>query len=152
MEPSTEPTIETEPSESTVPQESRPVQGQTVTQRDWSWLWNILKYMALILGPIALTAGQYFLRISLRKRKRRKAANNEKALLDWKEVNLLSRLMKQPISEELEELAEKAKFSQYTLTAAEIDIFRNRITQLREVLRSKNWFHRLVLKLVFALE
>lgn len=152
MEPSTEPTIETEPSESTVPQESRPVQGQTVTQRDWSWLWNILKYMSLILGPIALTAGQYFLRISLRKRKRRKAANNEKALLDWKEVNLLSRLMKQPISEELEELAEKAKFSQYTLTAAEIDIFRNRITQLREVLRSKNWFRRLVLKLVFALE
>ena len=55
-------------------------------------------------------------------------------------------------SEELEELAEKAKFSQYTLTVAEIDIFRNRITQLREVLRSKNWFRRLVLKLVFALE
>lgn len=148
----TEPTVETNPSESTVPDESRPVNGQAMTQKDWSWLWNILKYTALILGPIILIAGQYFLRIGLRKRKRRKGDTNQKALEDWKEVNRLSRLMKQPVSEELEELADKAKFSQHTLTAAESGIFRHRITELRKMLQSKNWFSRFVLKLVFAIE
>lgn len=148
----TEPTQSTDPGESTLPTETIPGQTQTGKPVDFSWLWDFLLYGLLALAAVGLVAGQYFLRIHLRKKKRRNASTNEKALLDWKEVNRLSRLLKQPVSEELEELAEKAKFSQYTLTAAEIGIFRHRITQLKAMLQSKNWLSRFVLKLVFALE
>jgi hypothetical protein len=138
--------------ESILPTETIPGQLQTGKPVDLSRLWNFLLYGLLALAAVGLIAGQYFLRVYLRKRKRRNASTNEKALLDWKEVNRLSRLLKQPVSEELEELAEKAKFSQYTLSAAEIGIFRQRITELKAMLQSKNWFSRFVLKLVFALE
>jgi len=171
---STEPTVSTDPSESTeeteptLPTESRgpeptadtlpvesttqPDQIQPVAPMDWSWLWNTLKYVALGLSVIGVVAGQYFLRIGLRHRRRRKKTPNQKALDEWREVNRLSRLLRQPIPEELEELAEKAKFSQHTLTREEGQLFLQQIASYRTVLQSKNWFFRWVLKLVFAIE
>lgn len=149
---SSEPTASTKPAESTLPQETGPSQEQTQTNLDWSWLWDILKYTALIGGPIVLIAGQYSLRISLRKHRRRRADTNRKALEDWREVTRLSRLLRQTVPEELEELAEKAKFSQHTLTQTECDAFCQQITALQGVLRSKNPFWRFILKLVFAIE
>ena len=147
-----EPTGSTEPGESTAPQQTQSSRGQTAAHGDWRWLWEILLYAALICGPILLIAGQYFLRIGLRKRRRRRADTNRRALEDWREVNRLSRLLGQALPEELEELAEKAKFSQHTLTAEESDAFCQQITVLREELRRKNPFWRFVLKLVFAIE
>ena len=147
----TNPTGVTEPGESTAPQETQPSEQQTAIALDWSWLWNILQYVVLGLSVIGVVAGQYFLRIGLRNRRRRKKAPNQRALDEWREVIWLSRLLRQPIPEELEELAEKARFSQHILTQTEARMFRRQIDSLGTVLRSRNWLCRWVLKLVFAI-
>ena len=148
--PQTDPTISTEPSESTIPQNT--VVVTPGVEKDWGWLWDALKYTALALSGLGLIAGQYYLRMALRTRKRRKGTVNQRALADWKEVLRLSRLLKQSVSEELEELAEKANVSQHTLTVEERTLFHMELARLQNILNSKNLVWRILLKLVFALK
>ena len=149
---STEPTTGTEPTITTgpAPTESEGV-PQTRTEQDWRWLWEVLGWVTWCLAIVALIGGQYWLRITWRDRKRRKASVNDRALQDWRQIHRLSRLLHQPIPEQLEELAEKAMFSQHTLTEQECRQFLDQLAQLRQIVQKQNWIYRSILRLIFVI-
>ena len=68
----------------------------------------------------------------------------------WQEAELLSRLLHQPSPEALEALAQKAKFSQHTLTAEELTQFTAYLTDARHQLEQKPWYLRLIYKYLYA--
>lgn len=75
--------------------------------------------------------------------KRSHGSVNQRALVLWQESARLSALLKKEPPEEVLELAEKARFSQYTLEEPELENFINYNSQCLEVLQKKPWYFRL---------
>ncbi|MDD5863289.1 MAG: transglutaminaseTgpA domain-containing protein [Firmicutes bacterium] len=105
--------------------------------------------------PIAVLAVLLILlqrpaRVHLRRRRQQAPSANARALALWQEAELVSRLLKQPPPEELEALAQKAKFSQHTLTAEELSRFRTYLTGARAQLQSAPWYRRLIYRYLYA--
>ena len=90
------------------------------------------------------------LRLVLKTRWLSSGSPNQRALRLWAEALRLSRLRKQDPPEALEQLAQKAKFSQYTLEAAELAQFDAYLTQSRAQLRRRPWYWQLAYRLVFV--
>ena len=125
--------------------------GEEKTE-DIGWLWTVLKAAAWAAGIVGFLAGQYGLRRMLRRKKLRKGHRNTRALACWRETKRMARLTGQTPPEELEALAEKAKFSQHTLSAAELLEFDLWLEQARNQLKERPWIVRLVMRLIWAVE
>lgn len=131
---------ETEPTEAPV----HPPQAQKQFP-----LWIPLTLLAA--GVVVLLAEmQRLIRIELRKKKQQKSSNNQRALSGNREIWLLSRLARRKVPEELEELTEKAMYSQHTLTAEELRQFAQFQTACRKALRKAPWWKKLVYRYVYA--
>lgn len=95
-----------------------------------------------------LLLGQYPLRLSLQEKYLRAGSPNRRAVKYWRFTRRLAQLSHQPLPDELEELALRAKFSQYTLTEADLapfDAFR--AETLRQLKESPWWlklYHRFI--------
>ena len=149
--PATQPNA-TEPSvprtnESETSTETVPAQQQT---RDFSGLEKILKLLLTVAAAMAAIALQRIIRVRLRRQRQRAGSPNARALARWQEVEQLSKLLKQPSPQELEMLAQKAKFSQHTLTAEELSRFDGYLRTARSELRKKPWYLRVIYQYVFA--
>ena len=132
----------------TVPVETSPTSGQT---RDLRRLKTLLLAILLSVILAALLEGQRRLRIRLRRAHQRKGTTNAQALARWQEAELIAKLLKEPTPEDLESLAQKAKFSQHTLTSEELLAFEAYLRPARNRLRQKPWYRRLVHRYVFAI-
>lgn len=137
--PSTAPVSQTEPSGETTPtQPAAPLQRSA----------GILP--VVLLAPVLLIAGQRLLRIRLR-RLRCKAGNpNARGLALWQETEQLSRLLGQTPPKALEALAQKARFSQHTLTAEELKEFTQYLALARHQLAQSPWYRKLIYRYVYA--
>lgn len=81
------------------------------------WLaWSILSLLCLPLGLEC----QRRIRQALRRRQQSRGSNNQRAVAYARELALLARLTGCPVPEEIEELTQKALFSQYSLTPEEL--------------------------------
>ncbi len=109
------------------------------------WLWCLLA-VAILLMIIA----QWQLRLWLRRKKQHTGTTNAQALARWKEVRLHARLHGE-MPEELLELAQKARFSQHTLTRQELHVFTAYLTQSRKQLQKKSLWHKLYHTLILAI-
>lgn len=103
---------------------------------------------ALILGMVW---GQYRLRLELLRRRCAHPKPNVRALHLWQDTVKLCRLCKQAPPEELEALAQKARFSQYRLTEEEIGEFTAFGEACRAAFRAKPWYWQILYRIVFAL-
>lgn len=123
-------------------------------QEDEYDLTPVLRYLkALVYAMLAVAVilGQYALRLRLRHNKRRGSTNSQ-ALAMWKEIVHFSRLYSVALPEELIALAEKAKFSQHTLSHQEVRQFKNQLRNLSQALSEKPWYQWIFYKLIFAAE
>ena len=102
--------------------------------------------IAAIILPLGVILLQYSLRRSLKKRKLRRGSANEQAALRYKEANRLSALSDLPIPKALTALAEKAAFSQYTLTEAELTAFDTFFRDCTAAMRKKKLLRRFYLR------
>ncbi len=153
----TEPTAPSQnatgPSQTTTPSGTEPTTPEPVEEpMDWTPIVNSL--LVLVYGFLTVAAiwGQYALRLGRRRKKRGRGGPNDRALTMWKEIVHFSRLYRKPLPEELIALAEKAKFSQHTLTSSEVKAFRAALQSLSLELAQKSWYKRLFWKLIFAAE
>ena len=143
----------------TLPQDSVPTESQapTVTEAPapsaprtpravsgWAKLLLLLALLAL------LTALQRAVRLSLRRRYQHSGNANDQALARWQEAQLLAKLLKQEPLAELENLAQKAKFSQHTLTAEELQQFDVYLRACRQQLRRRPWYRQLLYRFLWA--
>ncbi len=149
----TTPTVDnTEPSEDmTLPGMTRPI-NTPEKKTDLSGLWATLKWLGIILGVCAALAAQYALRLRLRKKKMRTGPSNQRALARWREVLRYARLLKKKPPEELLQLAEKAKFSQHSLTASERMIFDQYLDICKTELAKKPLIIKSLIRLIWAVE
>lgn len=124
--------------------------GEEPVKIDLSWLWEVLKWLGLLLGIYAVIAGQYFARLGFRRKQMHTGHPNHRALARWRMVVRLSKLIKEEPPEDLYELAEKAKFSQHTLTAGERMAFDLYLRHANEELNQKPWLKRWLIRLIWA--
>ena len=153
----TEPPATTEPSETTEPPEStgeqtkpsqqtRPTQTQQGTtdgggtvspEPDRTWILRILMWIGIAFGAVAVLWLQMVLRRRRRYRRMHTGKANKPALARWQEVRRFCRILKEEEPEDLEQLAEKAKFSQHRLTEEERGAFDQWLAEARQRLREK---------------
>ena len=145
--PAEGPAANTRPS--TVPGETSgaDVQEQEV---DRTALWTALKWLAGILGTAAVLAGQYALRRQLRRKKQTGGEANRQALYRYREAKRMAWLVGQKVPERLYTLAEKAKFSQHTLTEEELAQMDAYLAEARRLLQKKPWPLRFAIRLIWA--
>ena len=103
-------------------------------------------WMLLLLTAAVVQAP---LRIALRRRRFR-GGTNEQALGAWREILRLSKLRRERVPPELKNLAQKAKFSQHTLSEEELARMENYILDSVELLRHQAWYKRLICRLIYA--
>ena len=166
-EPTQEPTEVTQPStqESTLPDNTTPSGSVThpVTTPSTSpiqqeeppmalnLLWTVLRYMGLLIAGVAVLWGQYTIRLRQRWKKQRTGKPNARALARWQEIELLGRLLKAQPPEELLVLAEKARFSQHTLTKEELFRLGQYLQRQRKAILALPVWKRFFLKLIWAI-
>lgn len=119
---------------------------------DGSGLLLVGKLLLWVMVPVAALFGQYSIRKAIRRRRMRSGQRNKRALCMWQEVKRMARITGRTAPAELRELAEKAKFSQHTLTAAELQEFALWLEQARNDLQEKPWIARLAIRLIWAVE
>lgn len=146
-QPATQPTqIPEQTMPEQLPNHVTPPQKVTVQKNINIWL--LAMWLA---GLFALIWGQYALRKLLRKGKLRKGSINLQTLNHWQYATLLAKHLKQAPPEQLQALAEKAKFSQYAITLEELAEFAAYEKQAVGCLKKRNVFLRLYHCLVLAL-
>lgn len=116
------------------------------------WLKTLLGVLLGAAVAAAALQGQLMIRLELRRRWYSRRGTNGRALLKWREVVCCARLLKQKPPKEPEMLAQKAKFSQHTLTQEELNVFDRQLAAYRRSLREKPWYLRLLFRYVFAME
>ncbi len=121
--------------------------AQTAPAPEAPKLWNGLLWLFLLA---AAAEGQRRLRLLLRRRYLRMGKPNRRALKRWREAEKLAKRLREEPPEELEALAQKAKFSQHTLTAQELGIFDRYLREAGHRLREKPWYYQLCYRYIFA--
>ncbi len=117
---------------------------------DLTPLWICLQGLIGLIAMGLMLWGQYALRRSRRKKRTGTGPANARALALWQEILCRSRILKQTPPPDLLELAEKAKFSQHTLTAQERQSLAAHLNRLDGELAQKPLLLRLWLGLIFA--
>ncbi len=138
-----------EPQYETLPPASQPEEQPAPEERRIS-LWSVAWLLAFA-GAAAVCELQRRIRRKLRCPRRRKDPNGQ-ALDKWREANLLAGRAQVTVPEELRTLAEKARFSQHTLTEEELERFDRFLEEARERLKEKPWYRRLVDRYLYALD
>lgn len=155
-QPTTRPTQPTEPTtRPTLPPESQattPVRPTPGRQDENTVAVKITAVLLWLIGICAAVWGQYLVRIRIRKWYRCRGTENDQALARWRSARIRGRLFRQKPPKRLYQLAQKAKYSQYTLTEEELKEFDLYMTALADKLQKKTWPWRWLLRLTLAIE
>lgn len=135
----------------TTPEEEIPVKKTVSWDAILQVLLHVLIWVAVIIGIPALIIGQRQVRLQLKKKKLSAAESNQKALLYWQNAALYSRLLKETPNAALFDLAQRAKFSQHSITEDELQQFETTLSLLTQKLEQKNLLYRLYYRYVLAL-
>lgn len=114
---------------------------------DLTPLLGVLKWLLLPLALWLAVLVQYGIRRSLR---RYRGKPNHRALAKWRDVELLCRVTRQELPEELEALAQKAKFSQHTLSKEELSQFDAWLKAARSDMKHRPWYIRFLCRYVLV--
>lgn len=115
------------------------------------WLGPALLWTAAIALLAAAVVGQWWLRIRLRRQRRQRGGVNAQALFRYRESARMAKLLDSQVPDPLRALAEKAKFSQYTLTAEELRQFDDFLRRGEKTLKKRPWYQQVVYRLVLAM-
>lgn len=125
-----------------------PDEEQAVPTLDW--LMTVLWWVFGVGVAVGLTYGQYRLRLCLRRKRLEKQDVNHRALVIWEQVVYLRKLLRSNPGGLPYELAQKARFSQHTLTRQELDRLQDSLDGAVAEVRAKPWYLRWILRYVFA--
>lgn len=147
----------TSAAESTAPASADQTAPDTTESPDTKTEKPDLSALLWVLGSIAVCAlaaavmlGQYVLRRRLWQKKCSQSSPNEQAILRWQEVVRLAGLLGQIPEASLFQLAQKAKYSQYTLTEQELSLFDRYAEDAVETLNKRSLFHRFYYRIILA--
>jgi len=119
--------------------------------KDTFTLPNWLKAVFWILFVAALVPLQAYIRVGWKRWQWNRGRSNEKLIARWRQSKKAARIINHPFPAELEELAQKANFSQHRIRSDELQLFENYREDLLETVRSKPWYRRILLRWLFAI-
>lgn len=133
-------------------QETTPVQDPvTQTARKYGKVVrNVLVVMAVLAAFAAALWGQYQLRLYIKMRRRSRLSANELTLVRWHETVRYARLLGQMPEKELFALAEKARFSQHTITEQELALFDAYAESASQALKKRSLLHRFYYRIILT--
>ncbi|MBE6992345.1 MAG: transglutaminase domain-containing protein [Ruminococcaceae bacterium] len=145
-EVSNEPPVQQEassPVNSVIGSEGRPT-GQTVKSR-----FPVLPFIAcfVLVFPFA----RRFALLTYRKKRYDRCSVNSKALLIWTRVSKLTNALNQTADKELYELAQKARFSQHTLSIEELLLLEQRYDELQKIASGEKLMKQILYRYVLVL-
>ncbi len=144
---------ETTPTKPTVTRPTRPEEGGSGIA--WGTIFkrvgSVLLVLGAIAGVIALVIGQRRFRKRRRQRRWDQSTANGRALTLWRDASRMRRFVGGDMPEALYELAQKAKYSQHTLSEEELQLFREECEALEARLRGAPWYARLVYRYILML-
>lgn len=107
----------------------------------------------VLAAAAAVTAvlWQRKLRLACHRRIQKSGDTNARALARWREIEGLCRLLKTACPEDLEQLAQKAKYSSHTITAQELQTMDKAIWDCRQKLQTAPWYKKMVYQYIFAM-
>ena len=141
--------VKEEDPETDLPGEGNGPENQKMLKR-LKELAEYLRKAAAILLCLAALWGQYRLRLWLRRRQWQRGNPNDRCLALWRECCFLHGLMQEEPPAELEVLAQRAAFSQHTMTAAELMPFTQDLGECQRLLRCMRWYKQLLYRLIYA--
>ena len=145
--PATEPET-TEPTASAAPPTiPAPPQVSAVPEETRGSSFLLLLLIPAMAGILSL---QRSVRLKLRSRRQHRGSTNDQALQRFREAERLARLLKETPAEELIDLAQKAKYSQYELTREELLAFDSYCRSCLRRLKEKPLPNRLVYQYFYA--
>jgi len=112
------------------------------------WVKTAVFWLLSVAAAVVALWGQYRLRIWAKRRYLHRGGPNRQALNRYRLIRRRSKLLKTPIPERMTVLAEKAKFSQHTLTRGELRELDGYLEILAEKLTRNSPF----LRFLFAIE
>lgn len=142
-----------EATEQTAPDSTTATAHTPVTSEktvDLGGLLAALRVLAAITGLVVLLEGQHGLRRYIQRKGRSRGSTNEQAVRCWHHMVRLARLLGEQPDKGLFEMAQKAKFSQYTLTQQELSQFDDWETAAVGRLKKRSVFHRFWYRIVLA--
>lgn len=110
-----------------------------------------VKTIFWIILAMASIPIQSYVRIELKRMQWNQGKANEQAIVRWRQTKKLAHLVDVPFPEELELLAQKANFSQHRIQPCELQLFEDYREALLETVSSKPWYHRILLRWIFAI-
>lgn len=110
-----------------------------------------LKSLFWIVVPAASVPIQSKIRMEWKRSQWNRGKSNEKAITRWKQTKRFARIVDVPFPEELENLAQKAIFSQHRIQREELQLFEDFRETLLEAANRKPWYHRILLRWIFAI-
>ena len=131
--------------------------GSTGTGQDSStkhlppWLVQVLIGLVICASIPAVIFGQWFLRRYRKLQRMRKGPANRRALVCYRETKRICRALKTEIPESLVALAEKARFSQHTLTTDELSAANAAYRTCLQALHQGRWYQKLIWRFLLAL-
>ena len=126
-------------------------QGPEGKKIDLSWLAAVLRWVLGIGIPAGAVVLQRRIRLENRRKRRQRGRANARALAMWREAVLFGKVLGEEVPEELEILAEKAKYSQHVLSGEELDRFGTWLAEAQGRCRETAWYRRFVCRWVLAL-
>ena len=112
---------------------------------------NTLYWILGALCAVAAIPVQWQLRLRRKRRLLARGTVNQQAVQLWLEVSRLARLLKQRPDPQLYQLAQKAKFSQHMLTAGELAMLTDTLTEYHQALKARPWYFQPIYMLIFAI-
>lgn len=114
------------------------------------WFQTVLTVILWVAAAAVLITGQWYLRRWLIQTQRHRGSPNRQAIVRYREIVHLSKACRVPVPDALQELAQKARFSQHTLVGDELEQFDQFRHSCVQTLQKQPWYYRLVYRFIFA--
>lgn len=138
-----------------VPGKSEDLPENALGPKEEKVIFSIPKWIKTVFKCLLFTAFiplQGYVRICWKQTQWNRGRANERTMTRWRQTRSLAKLLKQTYPEELDGLAQKAKFSQHKIQTEELKLFDDYRNMLYEQMRKKPWHYRIVLKWLFAID
>ena len=153
-QPSTKPSTQpTAPRETTTAKPTAPTTPGDRTDRIQKMLETASVILFWIIGlaciPLIVVA-QWFFRRNWKMKRLFRGSPNRQALHRYREANRVAAVTKAYVPVQLDDLANKAKFSQHMLTPGELKTFSDYLQDQVRSMRQSPWYKQLVYRFIFA--
>ena len=146
----TEAPEETEPPETTEPTVMTP-ETPVAETREKDPVLTVLLILLGIAATLCALEAQRAIRLAKRRKARQTATPNRLALLYWGALERYSAVLRQPLPEELLDIAQLAKYSQHTVSAEQLQQLSQAENDRLAQLKHRNFLKRLYYRWILAL-